>query len=198
MCKITPPVKLALLSKSVATDLNRQLLMTHDALGSPRVESAERRLKDLNPRLNLRTHAENINDGNADRILEGVDIVVDCAPLFGERYAMNLAARRRGIPVVECAMYDTEAQVTTLVPNESLCFECLYPEPPKAWKREFPVFGAVSGTVACIGAMEVIKWLSGFGTLLINRMLYIDFREMSFRSLKLKPQGGCDDCGLSP
>ena len=34
------------------SDLNRQLLMTQDWLGKPRIESAERRLKELNPRLN--------------------------------------------------------------------------------------------------------------------------------------------------
>src|SRR5579862_7759215 len=43
-----------------SSDLNRQLLMTHDWIGNPRVESAERRLKELNPRLKIEAVAENI------------------------------------------------------------------------------------------------------------------------------------------
>lgn len=34
-------------------DLNRQLLMTHDWIGKPGMDSIRRRLLDLNPRLNL-------------------------------------------------------------------------------------------------------------------------------------------------
>ena len=47
------------------SDLNRQLLMTHDWLGKPRVESAERRLKELNPRLDIVAVGENVSEENA-------------------------------------------------------------------------------------------------------------------------------------
>src|SRR5208337_1528569 len=60
-------------------DLNRQILMTHDWLGKPRVESAARRLKELNPRICVETVAENIGEHNAARLVEQVDVVVDCA-----------------------------------------------------------------------------------------------------------------------
>ena len=74
------------------SDLNRQLLMTHDWLGKPRVESAERRLKELNPRLEIVAYNENINEQNAAGIIEQVDLIVDCAPLFDERFTMNRQA----------------------------------------------------------------------------------------------------------
>jgi molybdopterin/thiamine biosynthesis adenylyltransferase len=35
------------------SDLNRQLLMTHDWIGKPRIESIKRRLLDLNPKLDI-------------------------------------------------------------------------------------------------------------------------------------------------
>ncbi|MCA9070578.1 MAG: HesA/MoeB/ThiF family protein, partial [Planctomycetaceae bacterium] len=87
------------------SDLNRQLLMTHDWLGKPRVESATKRLKDLNPRLNIVPIAENLSDENAAGLVEQVDLIVDCAPLVPERYAMNREAIRQNKPLVECAMY---------------------------------------------------------------------------------------------
>src|SRR5690606_11752782 len=70
-------------------DLNRQLLMTHDAVGKSRIESATRRLKELNPRLEIVSVPENICRENADQIVSMADCVVDAAPMFQERLAMN-------------------------------------------------------------------------------------------------------------
>ena len=177
------------------SDLNRQLLMTHAALGTSRVESAKRRLLELNPRLEIEAVNENIHDNNADRLVAGVDLVVDCAPLFAERFAMNRAAVAQGKPLVECAMYDLEATLTTISPRQTSCLACFVPEAPPTWKREFPVFGAVSGTVGCLAAMEAIKVLSGMGTPLHDRLLRFDLRDMSFQIAKITRRPECDVCG---
>lgn len=177
------------------SDLNRQLLMTHDWLGKPRVESARRRLLDLNPRLEIETIPENMNADNSDRLIQDVDVVVDCAPLFEERFAMNQAAVKHGKILVECAMYDMEAHIFTVVPGETGCVNCLYPDRPPAWKREFPVFGAVSGMVACLGAVEAIKAIAGFGELLAGKMVVADMRDMTFRKIAIRRDPSCATCG---
>lgn len=179
------------------SDLNRQLLMTHDWLGKPRVESAARRLRDLNPRLEIEACAENVDEGNAERLVAGADLVVDCAPLFEERFLMNREAVRQHKPMVECAMYELQGQVTTIAPGETPCLACLYPERPPAWKRQFPVFGAVSGTVGCIAAMEAIKVLSGLGEPLHGRLLTYDLRTVGFRTLSIERREDCTVCGAS-
>lgn len=177
------------------SDLNRQLLMTHDALGTSRVASAERRLKDLNPRLEIESLAANVSPENADDLVAASDVVVDCAPLFEERFAMHGAAQRMGKPIVECAMYELQFQLTTIIPGETPCLACLYPEKPPAWKRQFPVFGAVSGAVGCLAAMEAIKVLSGIGEPLAGRLLTMDLRSMQTRTLALARRPGCGTCG---
>ncbi len=176
------------------SDLNRQLLMTHDWLGKPRVESAARRLKELNPRLDVVPVNENVNESNAARLVEQVDLVVDCAPLFDERFHMNRQCLRQNKPLVECAMYELEAQLTTILPGRTPCLRCLYPEDPPAWKREFPVFGAVSGAVGCLAAMEAIKVLAGFGQPLTGRLLTCDLWDMSFRTRHLLRRPDCPEC----
>ena len=123
------------------SDLNRQLLMTHDGLGSSRVESAQRRLKELNTRLEIVAVPENVTEENAAKLVGEVDLVVDCAPLFPERFAMNRQCIQQGKPLVDCAMYDCEFQITTILPGQTPCLACLFPEDPPAWRREFPVFG---------------------------------------------------------
>jgi molybdopterin-synthase adenylyltransferase len=176
------------------SDLNRQLLMTYDAVGKLRVESAARRLKELNPRLSIVPVAENINEKNVAKLVEQVDLIVDCAPLFPERYAMNREAVLQGKPLVECAMYDLEAQLTTILPGKTPCLKCLFPEDPPAWKREFPVFGAVSGTVGCLAAMEAIKTIAGFGETLAGQLMTMDLRDMTFRKRAIERNPSCELC----
>ncbi len=83
------------------SDLNRQLLMTHEGLGTPRIESIGRRLLELNPRLELELIPENLGEANARSLVEHADLVVDCAPLFEERFALNHEIVRQAKPMVE-------------------------------------------------------------------------------------------------
>jgi len=176
-------------------DLNRQILQTRDHVGKPRMENLVRRLRELNPDCEVTGHCENVSECNADRLLDGVDLVVDAAPLFEERLALNRAARRLGLPMVECAMHALTAQVTTFLPGRGGCLECLVPAVPPEWKRQFPVFGAVSGTAGCLGAMEAIKWITGIGEPLAGEMLTMDLATMRFRKVAYGRRPDCPVCG---
>ncbi|MFM9964472.1 MAG: HesA/MoeB/ThiF family protein [Planctomycetaceae bacterium] len=178
-------------------DLNRQLLMTTDSIGQPRIESAVRRLRELNPHVEIETVAENVNVANAAELVRRCDVVVSAAPLFAERLLMNREAVCQQKPLVDSAMYELEGRLMTIVPGRSACLSCLYPEPPPNWKREFPVFGAVSSTVGSLAAMEVIKLIAGVGEPLIGRMLTFDLRDMSFRTIPIARQADCAVCGVS-
>ena len=177
------------------SDLNRQLLMTHGKLGTPRIDSIKERLLELNPRLEIVAFGENVNEDNAAALVDQCDLIVDCAPLFPERFAMNRQAVRQNKPLVECAMYELEAHITTVIPGKSPCLQCIWPENPPTWKRQFPVFGAVSGTVACMGAMEAIKLISGIGDPLQGRLVRMDLRDMQFQTMKVSRRDDCDVCG---
>jgi molybdopterin/thiamine biosynthesis adenylyltransferase len=177
------------------SDLNRQLLMTHARIGSPRVDCAAERLRQLNPYLGVTPVAENVSLENVEALSEGVDLIVDCAPLFSERFALNTAAMRNNIPLVECAMYELEFHITSMIPKQTPCLRCLYPEDVQHWKREFPVFGAVSATVGALGAMEAIKILTGVGNPLFGQLLRGDLRTMKFQSVKINSNPQCATCG---
>lgn len=176
-------------------DLNRQLLQTHDHIGKPRMDSIVRRLRELNPRCEIVGVAENVSEANANELVAQADIVVDAAPLFQERLALNAAAFRLRRPMVECAMHTLEASVTTFMPDKTGCLACYVPEVPPTWKRQFPVFGAVSGAVACLGAMEVIKLITGIGAPLFGEMLSMNLATMQFRNVRLPKMADCPVCG---
>jgi molybdopterin-synthase adenylyltransferase len=123
------------------------------------------------------------------------DVVVCCAPLFGERFLMNEQAVRQGKPFIDCAMYELTGQITTVVPGRTACLACRVPEEPPGWARRFPVFGAVSGVVGCLGAMEAIKLICGIGEPLLDRLLMYDLRDVRFRMVHTQRRQDCQVCG---
>ena len=177
------------------SDLNRQLLMTQSALDTPRIDCAAQRLLELNPRLEITSLPENVSDANVVELVSKADVVVDCAPLFEERFFMNREAVHQGKPLVECAMFELEAHITSFKPGVTGCLQCLYPEKPDYWQRRFPVFGAVAGMVGCLGAMEAIKIIAGLGEPLYGRLLTCDLKSMKFNQVRLRPRPGCPVCG---
>lgn len=176
------------------SDLNRQLLQRHDQVGKPRIDTIVKRLKQLNPRLEIVAVPENVSEANAASLVAQADVVVDAAPLFEERFALNRAAVAARKPMVECAMYSMEAHLTTILPGRTPCLECIVPEKPPHWKREFPVIGAVSGVAGCLGAVEVIKLITGLGEPLGGKMLVMDLATMDFRRLKTARRKDCPVC----
>ena len=179
------------------SDLNRQLLMTRHGIGASRIGSIQRRLHDLNPDMEIEAVPENISPENVTRLVEQADVVVDAAPLFEERYAMNGESVRQRKPMVECAVYELEAHITSILPGRTACLRCLYPEQSETWRRRFPVFGAVSGMVGSLAAMETIKIIAGFGRPLFGELLTFDLRDMSSRKYKIHRNVDCPDCSHS-
>lgn len=176
-------------------DLNRQLLMTTPSLGEPRVQTAERRLQELNPHVEVVAVAENISEHNAASLVAQADVVACCAPLFDERLNMNQAAVRHARPLVDSAMFAFDLQLTTVFPGRSACLACMYPTEPVHWKREFPVFGAVAGVVGSMAAVEVIKLITGIGEPLTGKMLLGDLQTMQFQTVATARNRDCQICG---
>ncbi len=176
-------------------DLNRQLLMTTAHVGKPRVDCAVTRLSELNPNVEVIGVNENISEANVEALVQQADLVISAAPLFEERLLMNRACVQQGKPMVDAAMFDLQCSVMPIVPGQTACLACLTPQPPTWWKREFPVFGAVSGTAGCIAAMESMKLLVGFGESLAGQMMAIDYRTMHCRKVAVARDPLCAVCG---
>jgi len=178
-----------------ASDLNRQVLMTTAGLGQPRVQRASCALAALNPEVELVAVPHNMSEDHAQTWVAQADVVLCAAPRFGERFALQQAAIRHGKPLVDAAMYDFTGQVLTVQPGVSACLGCLYPEEPSAWKREFPVFGAVAAAIGSLAAVEVIKLLAGLGEPLTGRLMLFDFATMTSRRLLVPRDPACRLCG---
>lgn len=175
-------------------DMNRQILMTDDWVGKPRVFKAKETLEEINPDVQVDAIFEYVTPENVDALVQAADIVLDCAHNFIERDLLNAACVQWDKPMVEAAMNDMEAYLTTIVPGETPCLSCIFPEKPDWDKRGFGVIGAVSGTLACLTALEAIKLLAGIGKPLLSQLLTMDLGSLEFAKRRPYHDPNCPVC----
>ncbi len=175
------------------SNLNRQILHTDERIGELKAVSAEKTLRELNPTIKIVTYSDYLDENSVERIVGKPDIIVDCLDNFETRYLLNSYCVKNNIPFVHGAIWGMIGQVTFLHPPETPCLRCLVPEPPP--KEVFPVVGVTPGVIGCIQAMEVLKFLTGVGTPLKERLLVLDGEEMIFTSANVKRIPSCQECG---
>ncbi len=176
-------------------DMNRQILMYSKCVGEERTNIAQRRLKEINPFTEVITISEWITEDNADGIVSKADIILDCRHNFKERYLLNKTCVRYKKPMIEGAMDDMFGYITTIMPGETPCLSCLFPEYPEWDYLGFAVLGTVSGTLGTLMALEAIKVITGLGNPLYSELLTFDGLTMDFKKLKLQRDSNCSVCG---
>ena len=175
-------------------DMNRQILMTDDWVGKTRVTKAQATLSKINPDVEIEAIAEYVTPENVDNLVKRCDIALSCAHNFPERDLLNKACVRWNKPMVEAAMNSMEAYLTTIIPGKTPCLSCLFPEKPDWNRRAFGVLGAVSGTLACLTALEAIKVITGLGKPLLGQLLNMDLANVEFKKLHLYKDPDCPVC----
>ncbi|MGB8702385.1 MAG: HesA/MoeB/ThiF family protein [Thermosynechococcaceae cyanobacterium] len=179
-------------------DMNRQVLMTDDWVGQPRVTKAQETLQAINPDVAVEAVYEYVTPHNADALVQSADIALDCAHNFTERDLLNAACVRWGKPMIEAAMSEMDAYLTTVIPGQTPCLSCLFPEKPDWDRRGFGVLGAVSGTLACLTALEAIKVLTGTGQFLRSQLLTLNLDSLEFAKHRTYHDPDCPVCGRKP
>lgn len=164
------------------SNLQRQVLFTHDDIGKPKAEAATRRLSQLNPFVTFHTYVEALSTSNAINLFERYDIVVDGCDNFATRYLVNDAAVLTSTPVVFGSIFKFEGQVSVFNYNNGPTYRCLYPNPPKTNDvpncSEIGVLGVLPGIIGCLQANEVIKIICGIGEVLSGKLLSFNALNM--------------------
>lgn len=178
------------------SNMNRQILMSYDAVGKPRIGCVPAFFARIAPHVEIVTLGQDMDETRAREWVAQVDVVCDCPPTFEERFALNQACVALGKPLVEPAMYGLEGTLTTIVPGETPCLACLVPEKPPWWHHlGFPVLGAVSAALGCLAAIEAVKVLTGYAEPLKGQMLHYDASSMDFVKFPISRRPDCPVCG---
>ena len=184
------------------SNLQRQIIHGTKDVGRPKIESAQERLKDINPNVKIEAHETRLTSENALELFQEFDVIVDGTDNFPTRYLVNDASVLTGKPNVYGSIFRFEGQASVFWAEKGACYRCLYPEPPPPGLvpscAEGGVLGVLPGIVGTIQANEVIKVILGAEGILLNRLLLFDAWKMKFRELKLKKNPDCPICGTHP
>ena len=185
-----------------SSNLQRQIIHSTKDVGRLKLDSAEEKLKALNPFMKIVKFNTMLLSENAMEIFKDFDIVADGTDNFPTRYLVNDACVLSGKPNVYGSIFRFEGQASVFATEQGPCYRCLYPEPPPPGLvpscAEGGVLGILPGLVGVIQATEVIKLILGQGEPLIGRLLLVDSLNMRFRELKLRKNPDCPVCGTHP
>jgi adenylyltransferase/sulfurtransferase len=185
-----------------SSNLQRQIIHSTKDIGRKKIDSAEEKLKALNPAITIVKHETMLSSANALEIIKDYDIVADGTDNFPTRYLVNDACVLLNKPNAYGSIFRFEGQASVFATETGPCYRCLYPEPPPPGLvpscAEGGVLGILPGLIGVIQATEVIKLILGKGDPLIGRLLLVDALGMRFRELKLRKNPECPVCGKNP
>ena len=178
-------------------NLHRQIHYNIEDLQYPKTEVAAKRLEKLNPLIKVDAISENVNAGNVERLLEDIDCVVDGLDNMITRYLINRVCVKTKIPYVFGAAIGIEGNLSVFAPPETGCLDCLLPnlsDKDMMTCNTRGVFGATTGIIGSLQAMETIKILAGIGSTLKGKLLVCDFSDMDFTTIDISKNTNCQVC----
>jgi adenylyltransferase/sulfurtransferase len=180
------------------SNLQRQHLYGVDVVGWPKVEAAAARLGRLNPHVTVEPIPTSVNDFTADRLVEGVDVVVDGLDRMAPRYALNRACIRKGTPYVYGAAITNVGSASTLIPGKTACLECFQGGVDDENVPTCATVGVTPSIISIIASVQVseaVKLLLGEPPALAGRLIFCDLTDLSFEHVKLSRAEFCKVCG---
>lgn len=182
------------------TNLQRQIAHDMGSIGVNKAESAARRMREMNPDVQVDAVHLRLADAALDAAVAQADVVLDCCDNFPTRHAVNRACVRHRKPLVSGAAvrFDGQIAVFDLRDDTQPCYACLFPEQARDAEMrcaEFGVFAPLVGVVGSIQAVEALKLLIGTGQSLSGRLLLHEALSADWRTLRLKKDPACAVCG---
>jgi len=180
------------------SNLHRQTMFDEDDVGQVKVEVAAKKLKKLNPDCKIEALAISVNDYTALEVVEGCDVVIDALDSVNARYALNKACVKFGIPFVTGAAVGVSGQVFTILPKQSACYYCMFPELNEDTMPTCSIEGVHPSILSIVGGIEVaeaVKIIIGKKPSLSENILHIDLENLDFNSTRTFRAEECPICG---
>ncbi|MEM3700069.1 MAG: HesA/MoeB/ThiF family protein [Candidatus Bathyarchaeia archaeon] len=178
-------------------NLHRQVLYTPEDLHYPKVEVSAKRLTKINPLVKVEPVPENLNTNNVEKLISGVDCVVDGLDNMRTRYLVNRVCAKLQIPYVFGAAIGIEGNLSVFAPPETPCLECILPNIDDSNLLTCDVRGVLGVTPGIIGtmqAMETVKVLTDMGSTLKGKLMICDFSDMYFTTIDIFKRENCPAC----
>ncbi len=181
-------------------NLQRQVLYDeHDvARRLPKAVAAAEKLKQINAAVHLETHVADLNWRNVRQFVQDVDVIVDGTDNFETRFLLNDIALQHSIPWIYGGCLGATGQTLTILPPDTPCLRCLYPEPPPPGASETcdtaGIVAPIILTIAAIESLEAIKILAGRPEAASSYLQVFDLWENRIRQIGLDQLAPYDRC----
>jgi molybdopterin/thiamine biosynthesis adenylyltransferase len=180
------------------SNLQRQIIHTSAEIGTPKVESARRKMLAINPGVTVNTYKTMLEAANILEIIEPYDFIIDGTDNFAAKFLINDACVLANKPYSHGGILRFAGQTMTIRPRESACYACVFDSPPPAGIvptcSSAGILGAVAGMLGTIQAAEALKFITGVGEPLYDTLLSFDAKKMDFRKTKLHRNTKCRVC----
>lgn len=184
------------------SNLNRQILHDTESLGKKKTDSAEKKLLRLNPGVKIEKYDFRLDIDNIEEVIRDYDVVIDATDNFPARYLISDCCYFNDKPLIEGAAVGFDGILMTIIPGQTPCYRCLYPEPPKDGVMptcsDSGIIGMVTGVIGSMQALEAVKVILGMGETISGRILIFDALKSSFREVKWSRKANCPLCGENP
>jgi len=181
------------------SNLQRQVIHRDADIGVPKVDSAARAVRALNPDITIETVHRRLDSECALSLFADHDVVVDATDNFTTRYLVNDACAILGLPLVWGSIHRFDGQATVWWAGEGPCYRCVFPTAPPPGSvpscAEAGVLGSIPGVIGSIQTTETIKLILGLGQPLIGRMLVHDAMVQSWNIVRVEADPDCPVCG---
>ncbi|EKB50332.1 HesA/MoeB/ThiF family protein [Cecembia lonarensis] len=172
------------------SNLNRQVIYGDAQVGINKAEAAAHYLKSKYQDIKIECIPEFITTANAAANIAPYDLIIDGSDNFPTRYLVNDICILLGKPLVFAAIYQNEGQIALFNTKEGdINYRDLFPEPPKDSEipncSETGVIGVLPGIMGTLQAAEAIKFLTGYGEVLVGKMLYYNLLNHQTYTLNL-------------
>jgi molybdopterin/thiamine biosynthesis adenylyltransferase len=183
-----------------ASNLQRQIIHAEDRIGMPKVFSAEKAMRALNPFIEIRPYHRALDGENAAALIADYDLVLDGTDNFDTRYLVNRVCVGLGKPLIAGAITQWEGQLSVWHPAQGApCYECVFPVRPAPGMvptcAEAGVASPLPGVIGAMMAMEAVKHLASAGETLHGRLMIHDALYAETRVIGVKRRADCPVCG---
>lgn len=184
------------------SNLQRQMLFTEEdaRVALPKAEAARRRLREINSDVEVISHIEDLSPANARTLLSSADVLLDATDNFETRYLLNDFAVASGTPWIYAAAIGSYAATMNILPGETACLACLFPEPPGGTVETCDTAGILSTAVTVAASLQVteaLKLLTDQPDRMRRTLLSMDLWTGERSEVGAgKPRPGCTVCGL--
>ncbi|MCF6242446.1 MAG: HesA/MoeB/ThiF family protein [Bacteroidales bacterium] len=183
------------------TNLQRQILHFTPDIGKAKVISAKEKIEQLNPEIRVNAYQDLVSASNIRDYISEYDFIIDGTDNFPTKFLINDACVLEKKPFSHGGILRFSGQTMTYTPGNT-CYRCVFNSPPLPNAvpscSQAGVLGAIAGMLGTIQAAEALKYLTGVGDLLTNKLYYFDALKNDYRTINLNKSDNCAVCGTRP